>query len=101
MLDGTGHSLTIVGLEICKTGAMTLLVLDPMFKTSPALCKFIGVKVRTHTPEQLLKAYRRGGKYLGKYDGFETLKLVDSPRTSLKLTDTYRLRPGLPPGDGW
>ena len=67
-----------MGVEIRKSGEMNLLILDPMFKTSPALCKLIGGKVKAHNPERLLKAYRRGVKYLEKYDSFEVLKSVES-----------------------
>lgn len=57
---------------------MNLLVLDPMFKTSPAMIRFLGSISRTSTPEKPLKAYRRGGAYLQKYSSFEILKYVYS-----------------------
>ena len=63
-----------MGLEVRKSGKMNLVVLDPIFKTSPALCKFIGGRFTIKTPEKLLMAYRRGEKYLKNYDNFEILK---------------------------
>ena len=57
---------------------MNLLVLDPMFKTSPVMVRFLGSSSRTPTPEKPLKAYRRGGDYLQKYSSFEILKYVQS-----------------------
>ncbi|MCJ1421349.1 hypothetical protein MMC32_007712 [Xylographa parallela] len=78
-LQHPGHSLTIVGLEVRKSGSMNVLVLDPMFKTSPGICRLIGAKFRARSPQNLLKAYRRGSSYLQKYSSFEVLKLVVSP----------------------
>ncbi|MCJ1472855.1 hypothetical protein MMC13_001504 [Lambiella insularis] len=75
-LTHQGHSLTIVGLEIRKSGSANLLVLDPMFKTSPGICRLIDAKFRARSPETLLRAYRRGHSYLQKYTSFEVLKLV-------------------------
>ncbi|CAF9933021.1 MAG: hypothetical protein ALECFALPRED_005462 [Alectoria fallacina] len=69
-----GHSMTIVGFERRNNGSCDLLVLDPMFKPSPGVSRFIGVQFRTATPEKLLKAYRRGSSYLRRYSTFEILK---------------------------
>lgn len=69
-----GHSLTIVGLEIRKSGSRNLLVFDPSFKPSPGIQRLIGSKFRAVTPEKLLKAYRRGDSYLSKHSSFEILK---------------------------
>ena len=69
-----GHSLTIVGLEVRKSGAMNLLVFDPMFKTSPLVQKLVGSRFKALQPEKALRAYRRGESYLGKYRSFEVLK---------------------------
>lgn len=71
-----GHSMTIVGFERRNNGSCNLLVLDPMFKPSPGVSRFIGVQFRTAAPEKLLKAYRRGSSYLRKYSTFEILKLA-------------------------
>ena len=73
-LSYTGHSMTIVGFERRNNGSCNLLVLDPMFKPSPGVSRFIGVQFRTAAPEKLLKAYRRGSSYLGKYSTFEILR---------------------------
>ncbi|KAI4104873.1 MAG: hypothetical protein LQ339_003717 [Xanthoria mediterranea] len=72
-----GHSLTIVGLEIRKSGNRNLLVFDPSFKPSPGIQRLLGAKFRAAAPEKLLKAYRRGDRYLGKHSSFELLRLCD------------------------
>ena len=69
-----GHSMTIVGFERRNNGSCHLLVLDPMFKPSPGVSRFIGAQFRTAAPEKLLKAYRRGSSYLRKYSTFEILR---------------------------
>lgn len=74
MLMPAGHSLTIVGLEIRKSGSRNLLVFDPSFKPSPGIQRLIGTQFRAVAPEKLLKAYRRGNSYLGKHSSFELLK---------------------------
>lgn len=74
MLMAAGHSLTIVGLEVRKSGSRNLLVFDPSFKPSPGIQRLIGAKFRAAAPEKLLKAYRRGDRYLGKHSSFELLK---------------------------
>lgn len=87
-----GHSLTIVGLEIRKSGRMNLLVFDPMFKTNPAITKLIGTATRPSQPEKLLKAFRRGDEYLGKYHSFELLKYVRLlVRRVIRVLTTNRL----------
>lgn len=73
-----GHSMTIVGVEQRLDGIVNLVVFDPMFNPSPALKRlaFSGSNsFRVSEPEKLLKAHRRGGKYLEKYRDFELLKL--------------------------
>lgn len=72
----TGHSLTVVGVEIRTNGSTNLLVFDPMFKTSPAMRRLIAGTVQSPDPGQFIRAYRRGGAYLQKYRAFETLQLV-------------------------
>jgi hypothetical protein len=79
LMLGSGHSLTIVGLEVRKSGSMNLLVLDPMFKTSPGIARLVGAGSRAATPSKLLKAYRRGDSYLGKYKSFEILQYAPCP----------------------
>ncbi|KAI9881370.1 MAG: hypothetical protein M1830_003377 [Pleopsidium flavum] len=71
-----GHSLTIVGFEKRKNGTRNLLVFDPIFKPSPGIQRLIGTNFRATSPERLLKAYRRGETYLGRYRNFELLKLT-------------------------
>ena len=72
-MRSVGHSLTIIGLEVRKSGAMNLLVLDPMFKTALGIGRLIGTRFHAPAPEKLLKAYRRGDTYMGKYNSFEIL----------------------------
>ncbi|OJD12604.1 hypothetical protein AJ78_06828 [Emergomyces pasteurianus Ep9510] len=80
-LQHQGHSLTIVGYELRKSGSANLLVFDPMFKTSPAIERLVGNNhIRSQDPGRLIKAYRRGRGYLQKYKEFEILKL--SPSTT-------------------
>ncbi|KAL8764579.1 MAG: hypothetical protein Q9209_007967 [Squamulea sp. 1 TL-2023] len=74
VLTPVGHSLTIVGLEIRKSGSRNLLVFDPSFKPSPGIQRLIGTKFRSPAPDVLLKAYRRGDSSLGKHSSFELLK---------------------------
>lgn len=70
-----GHSMTIVGLEIKNSGAVNLVVFDPMFNPSPAIKRLVGSgSFRTANPERLLRAHRRGESYLGRYRDFEVLK---------------------------
>lgn len=88
-----GHSLTIIGLEIRRTGSMNLLVLDPMFKTSPGIARLIGHRFEAPVPEKLLKAYRRGDAYLGKYNSFELLKYTATIFYTISMTDDTRLTP--------
>ena len=66
--------MTIVGFERRSNGSCNLLVLDPMFRISSAVRQSIGKPIKTSTPEKLLKAYRKGDNYLGKYKSFEILR---------------------------
>lgn len=71
--------MTIVGFQKSTDGSRELLVFDPMFHDSPQILKLVGnARVRHKRPEELLKAYRRGSKYLRKYDEFEVLRCVDT-----------------------
>ena len=63
-----------MGLEVRKSGARNLLVLDPMFQTAPGISRLVETTFFSPAPERLLKAYRRGEAYLGKYSSFEILK---------------------------
>ncbi|KAI1261279.1 peptidase family C78-domain-containing protein [Xylariaceae sp. FL1019] len=87
-----GHSLTIVGLERLKTGALELLVFDPMFHDPKGVTRLVGEKGTMHgggkdnnkwflhrDPDNALNLYRRGNKYLKKYHEFEILKLRTNP----------------------
>jgi hypothetical protein len=75
-----GHSLTIVGLERLRSGAINLLVFDPMFRDAPSVARLFGrADVRARDPDKLLRPYRRGAKYLGKFRAFELLRLRPPP----------------------
>jgi len=76
-LQHSGHSMTIVGLEKHEDGGRSLLVFDPFFAPSDTMkslagAKRIGSKVKCNA---LLRAYRRGMTYLGKYNEFEVIVL--------------------------
>ncbi|KAK0635188.1 peptidase family C78-domain-containing protein [Bombardia bombarda] len=73
-----GHSMTIIGLERLKSGATNLLVFDPNFHDAKPILDVVGVPFQSSHPSlpgSLLKPYRRGSKYLGRYREFEILKL--------------------------
>lgn len=69
--------MTIIGIEIRTDNKVNLLVLDPMFKTSPAIERLIGRTLSKDFSERSLrnfmKPYRRGDGYLKSYNMFETL----------------------------
>jgi hypothetical protein len=69
-----GHSMTIVGMERRRDGSKTLIVFDPMFHDSSNVTKLVDQVFSHKEPEEALKAYRRGLKYLVKYNEFEILK---------------------------
>ncbi|CAK7208348.1 hypothetical protein SCUCBS95973_000071 [Sporothrix curviconia] len=67
-----GHSLTIVGIEKTTAGEMNLLVFDPVFRDSSMMARLVGHK-HSH-PDQLLRPYRRGPRYLSRFRAFEIIK---------------------------
>ncbi|KAI3323129.1 DUF1671-domain-containing protein [Xylariaceae sp. AK1471] len=88
-----GHSMTIVGLERRASGALELLVFDPMFHGPTGIKLLIELLGRggsaangsakdnkktslNRNPDRALKMYRRGHKYLRRYNEFEILKLI-------------------------
>lgn len=71
----TGHSMTIVGLELHTNGSRSLLVFDPSYSPCPGIRDLVGVtkigsKANMHA---LLRLHRRGDNYLYKYREFELL----------------------------
>ncbi|ESZ99444.1 hypothetical protein SBOR_0206 [Sclerotinia borealis F-4128] len=78
-----GHSMTIIGFEKQTDGTKNILVFDPMFHDASKVVKFVDGPVRHKHPGDLLKAYRRGNKYLKRYNEFELLKLVPPPQRKL------------------
>ncbi|KAK5061466.1 hypothetical protein LTR84_008009 [Exophiala bonariae] len=80
-----GHSMTIVGVECRSDGLVNLVVFDPMFNPSVDLKRLAlstSRNFKCNAPEKLMKAHRRGGKYLSKYRAFELLKLTSSTPSS-------------------
>lgn len=72
-----GHSMTIVGFERKKDGSKNLIVFDPMFHDAANIMRLVGAPQFTmKSPADMLKAYRRGVKYLKRYHEFEILKQV-------------------------
>ncbi len=69
-----GHSMTIIGLERMTTGHVNLLVFDPMFRDAASITGLVGKRFQHKVPDSLLKPYRRGNKYLRKYQEFEALR---------------------------
>ncbi len=74
-----GHSLTIVGIEKTHAGETNLLVFDPIFRDGSTIARLVGRRnIEYHFPDQLLKPYRRGPRYLSRFRAFEVLKYVMS-----------------------
>lgn len=72
-LQQPGHSVTVVGFERRRDGTSNLVVFDPMYHTSPVMQSLIGRKnIKTPRPE-VLQAYRRNARQLGKHASFEAL----------------------------
>jgi hypothetical protein len=67
--------MTIVGFERKVDGSKNILVFDPMFHDSSHVTQLIDLRnFILKQPEDVLRAYRRGAKYLKKYSEFELLK---------------------------
>jgi len=66
--------MTIVGFEQKRDGSKNLIVFDPMFHDASHVTRLVGQKFTHKDPEGILKAYRRGAKYLRKYNEFELLR---------------------------
>lgn len=72
-LQRPGHSITIVGFERRSDSYCNLVVLDPVYATSPAMHKLIGRRnIKSARPE-IMHAYRRGPAHLRKFAAFEIL----------------------------
>ncbi|PQE30765.1 peptidase family C78 protein [Rutstroemia sp. NJR-2017a WRK4] len=82
-----GHSMTIIGFEQLIDGTKNLLVFDPVFHDSSKVTKLVGQTFIHKSPGNVLKAYRRGTRYLKKYHEFELLKYVPFPVIFLALPD--------------
>ena len=67
--------MTIVGFERRKDGQSQLLVFDPSLRDSQTFMSSHGKTIRGSKAkvEALLEPYRRGNRYLRRYDEFELL----------------------------
>ena len=73
--------MTIAGFEQKKDGSKNLIVFDPMFHDNANVLRLVGNdNFKIKSPEDMLRAYRRGVKYLRKYNEFEILRYDISPR---------------------
>ncbi|KAI1410982.1 DUF1671-domain-containing protein [Hypoxylon sp. FL1857] len=70
-----GHSMTIIGIERTVKGTRNLLVFDPSYD-DPALVKRHIGGIIPGPNNTAVEFYRRGPKYLGKYNQFEILLLL-------------------------
>ncbi|KAK3945088.1 DUF1671-domain-containing protein [Diplogelasinospora grovesii] len=70
------HSLTIIGFERQKDGSKNLIVFDPAFGDNFIVKGLIGKRFEHSLPDLALRPYRRGHRYLGRYNAFEVLKLT-------------------------
>lgn len=75
-LQQPGHSITIIGFERRRDGICNLVVLDPMYSSSPAMHKLLGRKNIHSARPEVLHAYRRGPRQLRKHAAFEILMSV-------------------------
>jgi hypothetical protein len=66
--------MTIVGIEKHEDGSKNVIVFDPMFRDAEKVLNLVGKKFKFKHPADLLKAYRRGPRYLKRYSEFEILK---------------------------
>jgi hypothetical protein len=67
--------MTIIGFEKKRDGSKNLIVFDPMFHDASKILRLVDAPRFKHKmPGELLKAYRRGVRYLRKYNEFEVLK---------------------------
>lgn len=80
--------MTIVGIEKLSDGTKNLIVFDPMYHDPPAVTKHVGQRFTHRNPEDALKLYRRGKKYLGKYNEYEVLTYVLTPFPPFSISDT-------------
>lgn len=67
--------MTIIGFEKKKDGSKNLIVFDPMFHDAANIMRLVDApRFTMKSPADMLKAYRRGVKYLKRYNEFEILR---------------------------
>lgn len=84
--------MTIIGIERTVKGTRNLLVFDPSHQDPTSTTKYVGHKVDASRayPEEVLKFYRRGPKYLAAYQHFEVLQYVSFlPLTLFSLLSAF------------
>lgn len=77
-LQHQGHSMTIIGIERQPSGNRNLIVFDPSYGDPSNITRHIdGTRPveYNHHPDRALKLYRRGPRYLSKYQAFELMRL--------------------------
>ncbi|KAF1813293.1 hypothetical protein P152DRAFT_395122 [Eremomyces bilateralis CBS 781.70] len=75
-LQQPGHSLTIVGYEIRKNGAVNLVVYNNMFRPPPALNVHNISKIKPKATVECMKGFRRNEERLRNHNAFEVVALV-------------------------
>lgn len=70
------HSMTVVGMEKHKNGSRNLLVFDPAYCPSKEMLRIVSENRDLEYSDALVKPYRRGKKYFGSFNAFETLRLA-------------------------
>ncbi|KAK0866598.1 hypothetical protein LTR87_014945 [Friedmanniomyces endolithicus] len=80
-LQRPGHSMTIIGLSRSTSGKRHLLVFDPAW-SPPSALRWRGGSVELACGEcegwaakWMLRQYRKGGRYLGRWREFETVSV--------------------------
>ena len=69
------HSMTIVGIEKRKNASRSLLVFDPAYCPSKEMLRIVSGHRDLKYSDSLVKPYRRGKRYLRRFNAFDTLRL--------------------------
>ncbi|KAI8965651.1 DUF1671-domain-containing protein [Daldinia sp. FL1419] len=74
-----GHSMTIIGIERQPSGNRNLIVFDPSYADHSNVTRYVdGTRPVEHShPDRAIKFYRRGPRYLSKYQAFELMRLKE------------------------
>jgi hypothetical protein len=75
-LQRPAHSLTIIGIEILKSGERRLLTFDPQWRPPSAMSQELRARESVGLRRTLLLwRYRKSTRYLKRFDGFELLSV--------------------------